>query len=107
MNIEDFGKVEKLVKIADRLCGAYAQLKREKVKYSEEDSGGVGEFDKGYHGVLSKHIDGSGSQIDLRGCYVGHLVLDEVQSVLEHQFEKVKTTLKELGVSVDGMEIMK
>ncbi|MNC75796.1 hypothetical protein D3C75_1273910 [compost metagenome] len=77
MKVEDFKDLEKLLTIANKLKTQYNNLNRDKF-VDNKDCGGVDGFNMGYSCHISKHRDGSGTSIDLSGCYLGGEVFDVV-----------------------------
>lgn len=104
IKVENFKDLEKLLTIANKLKVQYNKLDYDKF-VDERDVGGIDGFDTGYSCHISKHRDGSGTSIDLSGCYLGGEMFDAVKSLIEQQYGKVKEAIKNLGVDVSSMNL--
>lgn len=101
MKITDIDEVNKLVKIGKRCRNALYQLGEFDSTQTEPDSGGVPGFELGYHGYLTRFDDGSGTSVDMGGCYVGIQLAAATRVILEKQIVGVENRLHELGVTED------
>lgn len=103
MKFENYETVQKLITIKNKLEQAIADTDTWLAKEQNErpDIGGVGEnFSKGYNCNLSKFNDGSGSSINLYGCYVAKEMLEATRLVLVSKLALCKTELEGLGVEL-------
>ena len=55
---------------------------------------------RGYGCYVNMHSDGSGSSINLTGCYVGHEVVTATISIIETRIEAINEKLKSLDVDI-------
>jgi hypothetical protein len=98
MNLLDIENANKANKILQRLNKQIENLEY-LGKTAKKDYGGIeGEFEYGYFCFLSDHSDGSGSPINLTGCYVGIEVKHEILLILFKQKKKVLDYLDSIGV---------
>lgn len=106
MKYEDIEKAQHLKNILLRLEAKYAQICKVESRYNEVDSGGVeGVADTGYHCFVSEHTDGSGSPINLSGCYVGSEVINALKIILAGKYDVCKNALENMGIEVKDMDL--
>ena len=96
MKISQFEEVQKLYRIRNKLKKSIKET-RENLSVlanATPDSGGVGEdFLFGYNCHLSEYNDGSGSGVDLNGCYVALEVYEATLDILVDKLEKCEDML--------------
>ena len=102
MKLTNLERVCRLVKIKDNCTVALSELE----DYAgdadnERDCGGSPGFEKGYYAIITKHSDGSGTSVDMTGCYVGVQLATATRTILEEQIEHINRDLKLLGVELD------
>ena len=101
MKIDDFKTVEKLIHIRNNICCAIDSVP--KYIETQEKGGDVGmDLTKsGYNSALVTHSDGSGTRVDLRGCYVGVEMGVAALAVLRVKLEEVELQLTLHGVDLE------
>jgi len=100
MKEQDLEKVLKFVKIKTNCNVSIKAVDAFLERAEEKDSGGVDGFDAGYNAHIALHSDGSGSPVELSGCYVGVEVGMAVRRILIDQIADVDSELKSLGLEI-------
>jgi hypothetical protein len=97
MKIEDFKKVEFLVKMKAKLDLAVVAC--DNMDTDAVDAGGIDGFEVGFYGHFSAYSDGS-QGIDLNGLYVQDKVVEAIRDILCNQRQDVLDELTNLGVEI-------
>jgi hypothetical protein len=96
----DFEEVQFLLKLKKKLTAQAKKCRELKTVYDNHvDSGGYENFNKGCSNYIHTNYDGSGSGVDLSGCYLGEQVASAVEQIIYLQLEDVSTRLKALKVT--------
>ena len=100
MKIEDFKKVEFLIKLRAKLNLAIIQCDDYLAEEPDIDAGGIEGFNEGFWGAFSSHDDGSGEIVKLSGCYVAVPVVEAIRDILANQRQDALDALTNLGVEL-------
>lgn len=100
MKYSDLEDVTFLSDLLDNLRRAKSEASVFLKESSHVDPGGIKGFNTGYYCCLTRHMDGSGLKVDLRGLYIGEQIAKATIEVIEKQISKVEKRLIELGVEL-------
>ena len=100
MHIEDFKKVEFLIRLRAKLKLAITQCDDYLAEEPDIASGGIEGFNEGFWGAISGHDDGSGVIVSLSGCYVAIPVVEATRVILANQLQDALDALTNLGVEI-------
>lgn len=103
MDIKNLDLVNKLVEARRKCVFAITETRNYITGLESDESTRSKETENpvlsgGYYGHISEHYDGSGSRVDLNGCYVGSAVLHATMSILDDKMTAIDKELKALGV---------
>ena len=100
MKIYDLETVNRLVRVRERCTKALNDIEafEDAIIKNGHDAGGVPGYDIGYNAHISQYDDGSGTSIDLSGCYLGKQVAEATRVLLVKQIAAATADLSRLGV---------
>ena len=100
MHITNLNKIVKAKEVIAKIDKALERMDESHGEYASHDCGGIPSVaDVGFNFHISLHKDGSGSPIDMSGCYVADLAIDAVANVLKEKRAKMVLYCESLGVS--------
>ena len=101
MKITDFEQVRFLMTVKGDLEIALRQVRDriQQVDSSKPEKSYKG-FEKGHTCYLHSRRDGSGPEVNMRGCYVEQEMLEATQNVLTKKLSQTLETLNNLGVEL-------